>query len=305
MEEYGKMVQLVITSVAMALTMGFCYQYYIKLAPAGLIKDGVRTRNNDKIGIIILLVVGLLTKMIISGMFKGFEVDMNCFKAWGNRMIDVGAKNFYSKDTFSDYPPGYLYVLGILSWICKAFKIGWNVDSAAVDWTSAATDVVFKLPACICDVAAGYFIYKIARRKLPNSTSLFCAALYIFNPAVMIDSAVWGQVDSIYVFFLVLMMYFIIEKKLPSAYIVFGIGIIVKPQMTFFTPILIWAIIEQVFLNDFSKKKFIENLSWGIGAIAIMFLFALPFRLSKVIPQFVDTVSSYPYASVKRIISGQ
>lgn len=72
MEEYGKMVQLVITSVAMALTMGFCYQYYIKLAPAGLIKDGVRTRNNDKIGIIILLVVGLLTKMIISGMFKGF-----------------------------------------------------------------------------------------------------------------------------------------------------------------------------------------------------------------------------------------
>ena len=298
MEEYGKMVQLVITSVAMALTMGFCYQYYIKLAPAGLIKDGVRTRNNDKIGIIILLVVGLLTKMIISGMFKGFEVDMNCFKAWGNRMIEVGAKNFYSKDTFSDYPPGYLYVLGILSWICKAFKIGWNVDSAAVDWTNAATDVVFKLPACICDVAAGYFIYKIARRKLPNSTSLFCAALYIFNPAVMIDSAVWGQVDSIYVFFLVLMMYFIIEKKLPSAYIVFGIGIIVKPQMTFFTPILIWAIIEQVFLNDFSKKKFIENLSWGIGAIAIMFLFALPFGLSKVIPQFVDTVSSYPYASV-------
>lgn len=298
MGEYGKMVQLIITAVAMALTMGFCYHYYIKLAPAGLINDSIRTKNNNKVNIILLLVVGLIVKMIVSGMFKGFEVDMNCFKSWGSRMIDVGIKNFYSEESFSDYPPGYLYVLGILSWICRSFKIGWNAETLAVDWSSAATDVVFKLPAALCDLAAGYYIYKIAKRKLPINISTLCAALYIFNPAVMINSSVWGQVDSVYVLFLVLMMYFIIERKLPCAYIMFGIGIIVKPQMTFFTPVLIWAIVEQVFLNNFTKKKFVTNLTWGLGAIAIMFLLAMPFGLSKVIPQFVDTVSSYPYSSV-------
>lgn len=298
MEEYGKMVQLVLTAVAMILTMGFCYHYYIKLAPAGLIDDNIRTKNNNKTSIVLLLVVGLIVKMIVSGMFKGFEVDMNCFTSWGNRMLEVGAKNFYSSDVFSDYPPGYLYVLGILSWICKSFKIGWVADSLSVDWTSMAVGVVFKLPSCLCDLVAGYFIYKIAKRKFPVNISTLCAALYIFNPAVMINSAVWGQVDSVYVMFLVLMMYFILEKKLPSSYLVFGIGIIVKPQMIFFTPILIWAIVDQVFLNDFTKKKFVNNLAWGIIAIALMFAFSLPFGLSKVIPQFVDTVSSYPYASV-------
>lgn len=298
MEDYGKMVQLILTVLGMVAAMGFCYHYYVKLAPAGLIKEGVRTRNNDKVAIVLLLGIGLIVKMVTSGMFQGFEADMNCFCSWGNRMLEVGAGSIYSKDVFSDYPPGYLYVLGLVSWIVNSFKIGWDATSGAIDWSSAAVQTLYKLPACLCDLAAGYLIYKVARRRMPSGISTLCAALYVFNPAVMINSAVWGQVDSVYVLFLVLMMYFIMEKKLPCAYVVFGIGIIIKPQMTFFTPILIWAIVEQVFLEKFTKKKFLTNLGWGLFAIALMFGLALPFGLSKVIPQFVDTVSSYPYASV-------
>lgn len=297
MGEYAKIIQLIITSIGMALAMGFLYHYYIKLAPAGLMKDGVRARNNNKTLIIVVLAVGLICKMVISWIFRGFEVDMNCFKSWGQHVLEVGISNFYN-DGFSDYPPGYIYVCGILAWICESFKIGWSADLAAVDWTSAATDVVFKLPACICDLAAGYYIYKIAKRKFPDNMSVLCAVLYIFNPAVMINSSVWGQVDSIYVFFLLLMINYILERKLPCAYLAFGIGIIVKPQMLFFAPILIWAIVEQVFLENFSWKKFINHLVWGVCAIVIMLLLAAPFGLSKVIPQFTDTVGSYEYCSV-------
>jgi len=297
MDEYGKIVQLLITSLMMAITMGFLYHYYIKLAPAGLVSDGIRAKNNDKKAIAALLLAGLFAKIVVASMFRGFEVDMNCFKGWGTRVLDVGISGFYDEG-FSDYPPGYIYVLGILAWFCKTFKIGWDAEALAVDWTSIATDVVFKIPSILCDLAAGFYIYKISKRKFPVNISLLLAAFYIFNPAVMINSAVWGQVDSIYVLFVLLLLDFIVQRKLPCAYIVFGIGMIVKPQMIFFGPILLWAIIEQVFLVDFSREKFIRHLSWGVGAIAIMLLLASPFGLSKVIPQFFSTVGSYEYCSV-------
>lgn len=297
MEEYGKIVQLLLASLGMAVAMGFLYHYYIKPDFAGLTKDGIRAKNNDKKAIVALLITGLFAKTVVAALFRGFEADMNCFKGWGSRLLEVGFKDFYSEG-FSDYPPGYIYVLGILSWFCESFKIGWNADTLSIDWTSAATDVVFKMPAILCDLAAGFYVYKMAKKKFTENTSLLLAAFYIFNPAIMINSAVWGQVDSIYVLFVLLLLDFIIQRKLPCAYVVFGIGIIVKPQMLFFGPFLLWAIIEQVILNNFSWKKFFKHLCWGIGAIVVMILFTLPFGTGKVFSQFFSTVGSYEYSSV-------
>lgn len=289
MENYTKMIQLVLASAMIVGTMLFLFHYYIKYAPVGLVKNGSKMKDDNKIYIIVLLLSALVIKIILSGMLEGFESDIACFKYWGQRMITDGAGQMYNPDAFTDYPPGYLYVLGVLAWICKIF----NIDNA-----SALSDVIIKFPACLCDVCAGYLIYKIARKRIQNNVSLMCAAIYIFNPAVMINSAVWGQVDSVYVFFVILMLYFILEHKLPAAYVVFGVGFFVKPQMAFFFPILVWGIIEQVFMENFTMKRFLINLFSGLGAIALMFILAIPFGVDRVISQMMDTITSYPYASV-------
>ena len=74
------------------------------------------------------------------------------------------------------------------------------------------------------------------------------------------------------------MIYFISEKKMIYSYFMFAICIFIKPQAFIFTPILIFGIIENVFIKDFSKEKLLKNLGFGVSAIILMVLLALPFE---------------------------
>ena len=91
------------------------------------------------------------------------------------------------------------------------------------------------------------------------------ASLYLFNPATIVNCSLWGQVDSVYTLFILLMIYFISEKKMIYSYFMFAICIFIKPQAFIFTPILIFGIIENVFIKDFSKEKLLKNLGFGVS----------------------------------------
>ena len=120
----------------------------------------------------------------------------------------------------------------------------------------------------------------------------------LFNPATVVNCSLWGQVDSVYTLFILLMIYFISEKKMIYSYFMFAICIFIKPQAFIFTPILIFGIIENVFIKDFSKEKLLKNLGFGVSAIILMVLLALPFGISNVIDQYTTTMASYPYLTV-------
>ena len=94
------------------------------------------------------------------------------------------------------------------------------------------------------------------------------------------------------------MIYFISEKKMSLFIFMFAICIFIKPQAFIFTPILIFGIIENVFIKDFSKEKLLKNLGFGVSAIILMVLLALPFGISNVIDQYTTTMASYPYLTV-------
>ena len=65
-----------------------------------------------------------------------------------------------------------------------------------------------------------------------------------------------------------------------------------------FTPIILYSIIKQVFLEDFTFKKFFTDLFTGLAAIGCMILAAMPYGLKDVIEQYKSTMESYPFASV-------
>ena len=41
----------------------------------------------------------------------------------------------------------------------------------------------------------------------------FAAGAYLFNPAVIVDSASWGQADSVLMLFMLLAVYYMIKKE--------------------------------------------------------------------------------------------
>ena len=70
--------------------------------------------------------VALILRVWIGLTAQGYQNDMSTFIAWGQRMVDLGPSKFYEEGYFADYPPGYLYILYLLSLIRGVFNIGYG-----------------------------------------------------------------------------------------------------------------------------------------------------------------------------------
>lgn len=282
------MTGILLTIVLFALAGYALWSYYI--TPA--LKSGIK-KDNNAVYIIITASFAFILRLILAGMYKGHETDMTCFISWSNAIFEHGLSEFYTLDMFHDYPPGYMYVLYAVGALQKLFG-----------FSDSLQYILIKLPAIACDIITGIFIYKLAKKKFSDGLSTIFAALYLFNPAVITNSSLWGQVDSVYTLFVLLMIYFIAEKKMIISYFIFAICIFIKPQSLIFTPVLIGGIVENVFLNGFDSKVFLKNLGFGICAIIMMFLLAMPFGsfplggVTNVFEQYKATIASYPHLTV-------
>jgi len=239
--------------------------------------------------LVILFLTALLVRLLAAALSKGFGSDTACFAAWADRIFQVGPGGFYSPDVFTDYPPGYMYVLWLVGAVRKLLGIGYY---------SVPHLILLKLPAILCDLACGMLLFREAAGKgTKNQAFLLCTA-WLFNPAVLLNSSVWGQVDSIYTFFILYMCLCLLHKKTYSTYIAFAISLLIKPQTLMFAPVLLAGIIDQVFLKDFSISKLLHHLFQGLTALGGMLILCLPFGMSNVWNQYFSTVTSYPYTAV-------
>lgn len=250
------------------------------------IKKGAAGSNNAMF-VIGALFAAFVLRIILAAAYKGHNTDMSCFIGWSGAIFEHGITKFYSLDMFHDYPPGYMYILYFVGAVTKLFG-----------FTDGALYAVVKMPAIICDIIIGFIIYKIAKKKFSDGISAIIASLYLFNPAAILNCSLWGQVDSVYTLFALLMIYFITEKKMIYSYFMFAVCLFIKPQAFIFTPVVIGAIINNVFLDDFSWNKLWKNVGFGLGAIALIFILSLPFGLGNVVTQYKATLASYPHITV-------
>lgn len=257
------------------------------------------TPSEQKTGRMVLaavLIAGFAIRLIGAASYRGYEVDINCFLSWSDLIFQNGIGNFYSLDSFTDYPPGYMYVLFVIGGLRSMFGLAHS---------SMMSVVLTKLPAIFCDLVISGLIYKVAQKRMKETGAAILAGIFLVTPAVVLDSAVWAQVDSVFTLFIVLMCYLITEKKLIPAYFVFAVGILIKPQSLIFTPVLIYGIVDQIFIESYQQdardvffKKFWINLGCGILAILMIGFFMLPFGFMDAFAQYSETMGSYPYASV-------
>ncbi len=244
--------------------------------------------NKEKNALYIIgaVTVSAAVSLICAAKYPGHKTDINCFSAWADMVFKGGFGNFYTSDAFHDYPPGYMYILYIIGMLKSAFSLG-----------NAYT--LCKIPAIICSLVTGCFIYKIALKKFSPRASVLIASIYLFNPAVITNGALWGQVDSVYTLAAVIMIYLLSEKKMIAAYYTFAVCIFIKPQSLILTPLLVLGIIENLFMHDFRLSKVLVNFAAGLCAILMLIVLSLPFGLSNAVSQYVTTVSEqYPYFTV-------
>ncbi len=249
-------------------------------------KSDISQRKSER-EIIIFSVFAIILRVILSFTSKGYQVDINCFMSWAMTAAEQLPWNFY-ENTWCDYPPGYLYILGFLGVIEKLFP----------DMSTAFFVSLLKLPSIICDILIGVFIYKFGRKHQSHSVSAIGATMYFLSPAAVLNGAVWGQVDSIFTLLMLLTLYFLCEEKYYKSAILFGICLTVKMQAVMFAPLFLFVLLEK-FMKTKNMRLFLTFIKCILLGIFTAFLVALPFASPwKLLSLYQSTTTQYPYASL-------
>jgi len=204
----------------------FLFGTWLAAASASRLESG----ESDGWKLPLLLAGALLIRVALAATTKGYAADITTFSAWAAHAAD-GLTSFYSPGYFADYPPGYIYVLWLVGKLRLLLGLGFDTPAFLV---------LLKLPASLADTATVWLLYRLARRHWSGNAPAAVAALYAFNPAVILDSAVWGQVDSVLTLFILLGVFFL-ERHPASSAVSFTMALLIKPQALIFAPLpLLW-----------------------------------------------------------------
>lgn len=243
--------------------------------------------KDNKLVLTIGLIIAFLIRIILAYRIYGHGIDMACFIGWANALNNFGIGGFYDSINFCDYPPGFMYVLRIHGFLFSVLKPSENII-----W------LITKLPAMLCDIFSAIMLYSVAKKK--SHGALVCALLYAFNPLVIITSSVWGQIDSVFTFLILLACCLLIKSRIDFAIPVYTLSCLVKPQGLMFGPIALVYLIR-LLLSD---KALIKKLIIGLLLGAIVFAaIVVPFTpegrgLDWIVKKYTETLSSYDYATV-------
>ncbi|MDR6554545.1 glycosyltransferase family 39 protein [Paenibacillus qinlingensis] len=238
-----------------------------------------------------MLLIALILRLTLAPTWVGYDTDVRTFMAWADRAYTVGLKDLYTnaKDYFLDYPPGYMYVL---------YVVGFLHHMLSIPWESSGSLIILKLPAILADLGTVYLLFRLAISKHEGARTwkqaLWIAALFAFNPAIWANSAVWGQVDSFFMLFIVATLLMQMRGKLPQAAFFIALALLLKPQALLFGIFLLIDVIR-------ARNAMVWILSVLTG-LATMAVLALPFAIGRgygwMIELYSGTLASYPYASL-------
>lgn len=235
----------------------------------------------DKI-LITLILLGLAVRLYFA-LLPGFQIDMNDWFTWSIRLSNFNFAAFYSKDVFTDYTPGYLYILSLLGFLKSLLQIPDN-------WFY----YLLKIPAIISELAIALLVYTQAKKIVAEKLAFIVFIFILFNPALIFNSAIWGQVDSVLTLFLLITIVSLKKNNLVLGSIFFGLALLTKPQAIALIPVLVIFLTSQLKLLSFFKLL--------IPGLLVIFILSLPFFPSQTLINLANhinnTAGEYPYTSL-------
>lgn len=144
------------------------------------------------------------------------------FKTWYNMIKSMGFSAFaYS---FADYNPPYLYLLYLI--------IRLDPDLPPV--------VSIKIPGLMADFLCAFFVFRLVQLQSPKGSIAYIAGIAVlFTPTVVLNSAFWGQNDSIYTAALLACLYYLMTEKKSAAMFAYGVALSFKLQAIFLAPLVL------------------------------------------------------------------
>jgi len=245
---------------------------------------------------LIVIITGL--KVWLSQTFFGHSSDMSLFSAWADLGRNEPLSEFYGvigERYFVDYPPLYLYALTIIGKIAGLFNISYG---------SNLYTALIKFIPILSDTFSALLIFKIAKKEIDTKSAGVLCFLVLLNPAYILNSVFWGQIDGLYTLIILWLVLSVFKGRFMWAVVAFSVGILTKPQMIIFAPLLFfWLLFDAI--NEWCEKReftHVKNALFGaLISLIIAFVAMIPifgFDIGRFIKLYTDAAAQYPYASL-------
>ncbi len=249
--------------------------------------------------IIGLLILGLVLRLVLS--ITVYSGDVNNHVEWARSILKSGPVGAYDRHYVGvmqpTYPPLALYSFTTGYWayeniyrFSSALNKAYPAFPSTFIWAMEDQDVLpafHKLTSIFADLGIAVLIYALARKvySVSHSTGLSAAAVFLFNPAVFYNSALWGQMESPPIFLVMLSIWLFLTHRPIKGHAAFAAALLFKQSSLIFIPLIL---LLSVFKAGWKKT--------GLGllvSLVLFFLAYLPFIPGSL--NFSATVS-YPFS---------
>ncbi len=225
--------------------------------------------------------------------------DFFDYKEWIYRSYSLGLGKVYNPHFQSKYapvnqPPGTIYILrGTYQTFLvttKALSHFFHVNPGKDLWVNdILLPFFFRFPSILCDLLLGFLLYIFVKSKTNEKIGLIASAFFLFNPAIIYNSTIWGQIDSINNLFFYISLLFLINKKAFFSLLFLALSLYVKVSLL---PLVPLYFLFAFFGGFFKRSVFIFSI---IATLGIITLLNLPF--------FTNPLSFFSFA--KQASGGQ
>ncbi len=203
----------------------------------------------------------------------GFSADIAHFKRWGLFAVEHGLFQVYELADIN-HPP-----LSALLWWCVAQlarlinpTFGFQDPGLAAALDSVAYTELVKVPACIADLLIGVLIFRWVRQTAGPRWAVAAAALILLHPALIYDSAWWGQVDSILALGLLVAFRAASVGQVRRSAVLYALAVLAKAQALILLPVFV--------LLQWQRNGLRQALHSGEVLVSVIVLASLPFLLA-------------------------
>lgn len=215
---------------------------------------------------------------------RGFVGDQRIFWGWMQAIHQYGLPSVY-RTMDVDYPPVYLWVLGLYARLASAGH-----------WAVPPTGAGMKWPGIAIAAAAMPLFYWVTRGVRPG-WRVFILAFFCLNPAVIYDTAVWGQVDILDgILVLAALAWYLRRPALAGGS--WAVGLLAK-----FQSIVVLPVLGGLWLRDLAQRSYRRAAWFAAGAalplLAVSLYFAGTGTLGQMVfKAYIATTGEYPYVTL-------
>lgn len=216
---------------------------------------------------------------------RGFVGDQMIFLSWMNDLHAVGLSGIYQHADVN-YPPMYLILLR-----------GYVSLALWLHLTITPGSGLAKLPGLVLGACSMISVYW-ASRGVATRRRLWILALFCFNPAILYDTAVWGQVDILDDTLALLAVMYVRTHRLAAG-ILFALALLSKFQAIVVCPVLGVYILHEMWRAKSWRPGLAFSLGFSIPSIIIGGYFLAVGSLGTMIEQaYIVTTGEYPFLNM-------